>query len=279
MKTVHPRKLLALLSVVAGLFLFAGNASAEPDVKLGPVFSTEAEIKAKGILTAYNNDLDAINKVADNADYALLAWAAYEDPEAIQAAKSRGWTPIQSLFNDNFVVGVTSATLFVSDKGKHVVAFRGTENLSDWYTNLGTIVDAAVTLLDLISTNPFIKDRTITSLSNQQINGAREIAEEVAKKHSDVVFVGHSLGGRLAQVARIQTNKPAISFDSAPLSIDDKKEVYRRPESRNASYLAFRGPDDPLPGETEGLSRTGKKLKCRNPRPRPISSGCYGGPS
>ncbi len=185
---------------------------------------------ARDILVAYSNDLQAIDRVADNADYAVLAWAAYvEDISAsMPVVKGRGWTPSQNYVIENTVVGDTVATLFISPGKRPVLAFRGTEEMfGDWMTNI----------LGSITFNP---------LFTAQVQGARALASEVLRVHPDVIFVGHSLGGRLAQVARLSTGNSAVVFNSAFVSLDDILRSIISPKGHLAPLMLFRSPDDPL---------------------------------
>lgn len=181
----------------------------------------------RDLLEAYKNDVERINEVAGHADYAALAWASYEGGDALQLAKTRGWTPFKSFADENLIVGDTSATLFVSDEGTHVLAFRGTKTLGDWVTNLKGTLSAK-------------------EISNQQIEGARKIAREVAEQHPEVVFVGHSLGGRMAQVARLETGKAAVTFNTAPLGINDRVKALGTRKEPKAALVSFKSPEDPL---------------------------------
>ena len=111
-------------------------------------------------LVAYDDNIKTINFVADHA---VLAWAAYEDKDALELAKQRGWNPMRSIVNENLLTGYTAASLFTNDDGRSVLAFRGTtKSFGDWLTNiLGTVLD--------------------TPLLNSQVEGAEQIAREIVK--------------------------------------------------------------------------------------------------
>lgn len=205
------------------------DAAATPnsDKQIVEPLSPSARVITRDLLAAYKNDSARIGIVSNHADYAALAWAAYEDGDALALAKERGWTPFKSFGEANFLGAPTSATLFVSEAGKHVLAFRGTSSAGDWVTNVnGTL-----------SANP---------LSNTQIEGARKVVREVAEQFPGVVFVGHSLGGRMAQVARLTTGKAAVVFNTAPLGANDRLNALGKRTEPKASLQSFRSPEDPL---------------------------------
>jgi hypothetical protein len=197
----------------------------------------------RDLLLAYKYDLNAINLVADNADYALLAsaayvddqtWAAYkDDPKRVEKDKrnllnlvvQRGWT-----FNEpakvveNHLVGDTVARLFTNGDGKAVLAFRGsTPILGDWVTNL------------------------VSTFFRGQLEGAEQIARQVVKEFPDVIFVGHSLGGRLAQIGRYVTGNEAVIFNTAPLGLSEFSKIMSANINKpKGGLFGFRGPQDPL---------------------------------
>jgi len=206
---------------------------------------------ARDILNAYSNDLAAVNRVADNADYAILAWAAYvKDAQASAvAAKERGWVPFKTYLIENKRVGDTVATLFLSEDRKAVLAFRGTESPGDWMTNT----------LGVVSFN-----RAFT----RQVQEARSLAMEIVATYPDAVFVGHSLGGRLAQAARLSTGNRAVVFNSAFLSLDETLRALLFPRNSAAPLHLFRSPDDPLTEfaststtTIQNIERTGQTIR------------------
>lgn len=185
------------------------------------------------LLADYDGDVERIRTVAANADYGILAWAAYGDNGAMELAQSRGWTPMQSIAVENRVTGTTVAQLFVSDAQEQVLAFRGSVDGWDFVTNVGGSISTSELLLE-------------------QVSSALEIAEQIATLHPEVTFVGHSLGGRLAQVARLETGRPAVIFNSAPLGRSEIQSILLRRvvdallrrEREDVPILSFNGPDD-----------------------------------
>ena len=190
------------------------------------------------LLPSYTS-LEEINQIADFADYAVLAWAAYGDNEAIDLAKSRGWKPFYNEVDFNLIEGDTTGVLFISSRGKHVFAFRGTDTNS-----LKNFVQDA--LSDIAVFDP-------TPITNKQAAGARKIADKIFARHSDVIFVGHSLGGRLAKVARYKTGNVAVAFNSAPLSLNDSWGAATRMTIEKAEGFNFRSPKDPVTSGYETL--------------------------
>jgi hypothetical protein len=187
------------------------------------------------LLSDYGDDLSRISLVADNADYAVIAWAAYGYPEALDAARERGWIPIENIVNANLVAGDTVATRFLSAEGEQVLAFRGSKTGGDWFTNIvGTF--------------------GVSALTTSQITGALQVATDAKRRFPDIVFVGHSLGGRLADVARLRTGNKSVVFYSAPLGVADGADAVVRSlikrilgqEGPKADTLRFRNPRDAL---------------------------------
>ena len=188
---------------------------------------------APNALSGLYENAEDVQLIAQHADHALLAAAAYEDAseeykQIENAFEARGWVRHEPYSNKNIIVGDTVATLFKrKSTGEVVLSFRGTSNWQDWITNFaGTL-----------SADP---------LTNAQINGARAIARHTTAKYPNIVFVGHSLGGRLAQVARLTTGKDAIVFNSAPLSPWDQMRAGWPFSSTSAQLRQFRAPLDIL---------------------------------
>jgi len=117
----------------------------------------------------------------------------------------------------------------VSEDGHHVLAFRGTKAKRDWVTNIsGTLAK--------YESSPFYA----------QVKAAVKIARETSTQYPDLVIVGHSMGGRLAQVASLETGARAVAFDRAPFGA---VELLKWPKLASATPLEisrFRGWADPL---------------------------------
>jgi len=191
----------------------------------------------RDLLAAYGGDTRRLEAVADASDHALLAAAAYLVPEDLANAARAGWNQAgPPRIGDRDLVGDVHTTLLKGPNGGYVLAFRGSVTAGDWVTNL-----AGTTLP--------------TPLLKGQVADARRIAQEVAREHPGVVFAGHSLGGRLAEVASIETGRPAYVFNAAPVGIND---VPRRGPSafRPGPIYRFRSPEDAVsnvfsPSDTE----------------------------
>jgi RHS repeat-associated protein len=127
--------------------------------------------------------------------YAQLANAAYAGVPA-----PGGWTAAKSI--DDSGTGF-HATLFLSETGQAVLAFRGTDQgsvlqgVQDWYTNV---------------TNAVI------GISPQYVEAA-EVATWAKRQYGDsLTIVGHSKGGGQAQFAGLVTGTPTVAFNGAGLS-------------------------------------------------------------
>lgn len=223
-----------LLGVLFAIALVPGGASGQ--FNHSPVTGSQVLLNdarraiVRDLLNAYSNDLNAIGRVADHADFGVLAWAVYEEAgsPAMMAANERGWRQMGSrIVIENDLAGDTVAALFAKRGQRPVLAFRGTVTKLDWVTNtFGSV--------------------TADPLLTAQLRAARFIAEEVVLTHPDVVFAGHSLGGRLAQAARLSTGNPAVVFNSAPLGIDDRVRALLSVRDRLSSLQHFRSPEDPV---------------------------------
>jgi filamentous hemagglutinin family protein len=102
--------------------------------------------------------------------------------------------------NEKLKSGLAYA-VYKSENGKVVVSFRGTEGCNicaDWRTNIGHLADML----------------TVQSVQ------ALDIAQKVIAQYGaeNVVVVGHSLGGYLAQFVGSYTGVDAIAVDSAPFA-------------------------------------------------------------
>ena len=172
--------------------------------------------------------------VAASADYALLAWAGYEDQDALDLAAQRGW-----VLTDRAETGGTLAVTFVhGETGETVVSFRGSlpareivvphrsRAFDDWLlTNVAGSLD------------PF-------ELTTNQLTGAEDLALRLAAGGRAVTFVGHSKGGRLAQIAHLATGQPAYGFNSAPLGAYELRRWPFASRALSPTLQRFRAPRD-----------------------------------
>lgn len=189
------------------------------------------------LLVDYGGDLETILKVAGRADEAVLAWAAYGDPEAIQMAEVLGWRALsdQEIRVDVLSGGDTVARAFRKD-WQVIVAFRGSVSWQDWWLTNSQIA--------------------LPVLPAEQVTGARRIAiafddwakreQETTGNYVGVRYVGHSLGGRLAMAARLHTGREATVFNTSPLSARELQHIVAGALKYMAPLTSFRSPQDPL---------------------------------
>jgi pimeloyl-ACP methyl ester carboxylesterase len=80
------------------------------------------------------------------------------------------------------------------------LAFRGTNDLGDWYSNLSQGV--------------------FGPLAPTQYNQAAALAAQVSQAvgGANLTMTGHSLGGGLASAAALQTNRSAVTFNAGALN-------------------------------------------------------------
>ena len=180
----------------------------------------------RDLLLKYDNDVGAIEAVAEGSLYAYLAWAAYDAAEPKQFLEKKGWKLLDTFKGDRALVGDVTAGLYQGPQGQHVLTFRGSVTGGDWVTNVGGTLSP-------------------TPLLNGQVIDALNLAEEIAQKFPDVVFVGHSLGGRLAQASSLKTGNLAYAFNSAPVGYNEIREMGFQ-ELTQGKMRRFRSPQDQL---------------------------------
>lgn len=146
--------------------------------------------RAEAILEAYDGDISIIEEISRNAQYATLANAVYSG----NMSPGNGWVGTRNYRLPSLrVLGENEVTLFSNPEVGLVLAFPGTNQWTDipvWI-----------------------------SLSRNQVREAATLGDNVASAYPEreINFVGHSLGGRLAQVAAGRAGGNAIVFNSAPL--------------------------------------------------------------
>lgn len=189
------------------------------------------------LLVEHDGDIEALLRVSARADEAVLAWAAYGDPVAIQRARDLGWEPLsdEEIRVDVLSGGDTVARAFRKD-WEVVVAFRGSVSWQDWWLTNSQVV--------------------LPVLPAEQVTGARRVAQafvdwakrehEATGEYVGVRFVGHSLGGRLAMAARLETGREATVFNTSPLSARELQHIAAGAFKYMAPLTSFRSPQDPL---------------------------------
>ena len=148
------------------------------------------------------------------------------------------------------------ADVYVDETGRLVVSFRGTENLDSFdgvlgqQTGLGNNRDA--------TTDWFGKDN-LTAQDVFAISLAKRLKQsliDAGENPDELTFTGHSLGGRLAELASVSTGTVAAAFNPASVSaealdyaieqratgvIGDAKAYALTTDDNNVKY--FDGPD------------------------------------
>lgn len=182
----------------------------------------------KDMLEKYHSDTKTIKKVAEHADHALIAKEAYyPDRPLDERLTANKWQRLPQYTDPHKGNGGSNVATVYQKGNEVVVAFQGTapdfKDWKDWKTNV--------------------------FLSSDQIDWARKTARKMEAQFpgKTITFVGHSMGGRLAQVARTEVGASAVIFDSAPLSfVEGAKEVGARwTDKERGSLTSFRSPYDP----------------------------------
>jgi hypothetical protein len=212
--------------------------------------------------TQYKETLISQKFAVESFVYAIAAFDAYEKPtsekESIPFPSSEDWSEIV-LVNDTPETGFYAKSYIRKTKNgdrELVIAFRGTSGeIEDW------------TRGNLFFTNLFFIDNQFDNALDFT-NDSIKLAEKNGGYNS-LVFVGHSLGGGLAQYAqRYYKTSRAVVFDSSPnrgriYSIFDKLypidslRIYERGEVLD--YL--RKPLDFDAGYDEKPTGPGKKTR------------------
>lgn len=191
----------------------------------------------RALLEAYGGDRERLSAVASAHDWAVLACAAYSEDGALCRDKITGeadvlvseigWTPGKPIIGDYLGVGQAVAYFYTHEDGRVALVFRGSDEGRDFVTNI------------LGSADP-------SFLNAAQLRFAVKLAEDAVASHPNTVFVGHSLGGRLAQIGALSTGRPAIAFNSAPLGSWETIRYAHTLARREELVTRLRGPDDPV---------------------------------
>ncbi len=170
----------------------------------------------------------AIKKIADKQAYyhELLRNGKYEHDEDAQETRPLPGQAklkiIDSLYDEETD---TQAFVFQDKKGQKYLVFRGTDSAWDWWLNKGGASKEYAEQFGGVGTPQFQK--------------TRERLEKWSKKHKNVIVIGHSLGGALAQhyIARFPGSvKEGILFNSAgvdtevAIDFEENTRHGRRPE-------------------------------------------------
>jgi hypothetical protein len=184
--------------------------------------------------TNLNSPVD-IPIIAANAKYSRLADAVYADT----ASAPLGWCVTRDTGNTRFGM---RAKIFVDVTNETVVAFRGTANWPDWITDIGA---------GLGGLWPEMGD-----------------ALTAAQESGVLTFVGHSLGGAMAQLAAASLGGRAITFDPAPLTALLLREAInsilaKLTATAKWNITNFRGVNDPVTTAFGALD-LGKAITVKN---------------
>ena len=191
----------------------------------------------RDFLDAYGGDIERLSAVASTYEWAVLACAAYSEDGAVcrdditggadVLTSEIGWTPGEPLIGDYLGVGQAVAYLYKNDDGRAALVYRGSDEGRDFVTNILGTADPSF-------------------LNAAQLRFAVKLAEEAVASHPTITFVGHSLGGRLAQIGTLSTGRPAIAFNSAPVGSWETIRYAHTFERRDELVTRLRGPDDPV---------------------------------
>lgn len=176
------------------------------------------------ILKSYSGDIGQIDKVSLNADYAALAANIYGGDNPFPLPN--GWSPTMSkpFKVPNIITGDLIYQVYEGPSGQYALVFEGTTEFRQWIDNIpGAIFPTAL------------------------LYQVQKVALYYKKVYPNVVFVGHSLGGRLANFARLVTGNDAVVFDASGTSLPEKLDA-NITGIPGGHLTSFRSPQDPVSG-------------------------------
>ena len=134
----------------------------------------------------------------------------------------------QERFESGLVVTVFRQTSGAGEQG-YVVAFRGTKwwDIRDWRANL---------------LQAFVGDRQYTDA----LRYVRGLLERPEMKNASVTFVGHSLGGSLAQYCGLAFGKDTYCFNSAALGVSMVLSLGKNFDTNKSHIWHFVREGDPV---------------------------------
>ncbi len=107
------------------------------------------------------------------------------------------------------------ATFFVSNEGRFVLAFRGTEKLDQDNNLLGLVLGTSDDP-DVMTDHFGVDHDTAQDIRARML--AKQVKAALGEDSGGLIFTGHSLGGRLAAGASIATGVPSVTFNAAGMS-------------------------------------------------------------
>lgn len=138
------------------------------------------------------------------------------------------------------------AKVYTDKNGKPTIAYRGTNNLKDWFTDLSIPLGFAH--------------------KTNRVKHAKMVAKQVETKYGQPAnAVGHSLGGYLAEVSGVNGkvatyNKASVGMkhhNAHQIDIRTKKDIVSMLTPKNDSNITIRSPSKSLLTEhkTDALDR------------------------
>eukprot|EP00727_Mastigamoeba_balamuthi_P007839 m51a1_g3676 hypothetical protein (1542) ;mRNA; r:287622-302325 len=192
-------------------------------------------------------------------DVGLLITASYKAPRTAQAMLARWFGPAWRVAGPG---GASDATHFVQfyefvsrDNATCVLSIRGTDNLHDMLRDADIWLHSALlrALQVVIPGSPALPHSIMRSMVDWSAPSFLkkyhyEPLERWLAEHpcADRVFIGHSLGGGLAQIASVKGQGPSVAFSPPGMLLTSAKfrvpkgEVHRRMEHWSVAVIPER---------------------------------------
>ena len=189
------------------------------------------------IVDEYGGDTRRLNDVVEDVAYACMAGGAYRDGgnDFDDCLAKQGWTQIAGISAENNVGNFHTEVFRNPTTDECVIAFEGSNAMQG----------------DFAGENFQCLRNASTDQAKQAILATKQAKKTMGDKCSSWSTTGHSLAGRLAQVAGQANGVEAIGFNSASVCPNDRRlidafkngadigsEEFRREELANESVAA-----------------------------------------
>ncbi len=209
----------------------AGATTAQP-VVMRPINSKYSCPEVEGywndLVQEYGGDRYRMKNIADDTVYACMSGDVYEDNNQFMSTcvSNNGWERIPGVSQQNVAGGSFHNDFYFNPKTKEcVIAFEGSELFEgEWASeNL----------------------RCLREGSTEQAKQAILVAEAAKRASGGAcktwTMTGHSMGGRLAQIAASAMDEKAVGFNSAYMCPNDHRLIEDFKNGKDINSVVYRG--------------------------------------